>query len=311
MSNFVSDYDAHLASLMEGAIDLHAHGYPDVGLQWPARLQDIEVAALARDAGMRGYVLKSHLWPTADRAFHLNQRLSDEQFTVFGSLTLNPIVGGLSAMSVEAAATQGASVVFFPTWGARNDHDHGSGVVRSAAIDTLLPNFGPRLEEAAISVLDDEGRLVPAAHEVLDAIAAEGMALCTAHLSARESLVLLREAKARGIDRTVFSHPLSSSIGASREAIETAVEHGALIEFTQAVAILPKAKVTVALIHELIEWIGAEHCVLTTDVFFAWQPPLSESLRTYLGQLSELGLSDSQLRTMVRDNPSRILEVAQ
>jgi len=303
----VSDYDAHLASLLEGAIDLHVHGYPDVGLAWPARMQDIDVVALASDVGMRGYVIKSHLWPTMDRAFHLNQRFDDENFTVFGSITLNPIVGGLSAMAVEAAAAQGASVVFFPTWGSRNDDDHGTGVVRSAAIDTLLPNFGDRLNGTSIRVLDEGGKLVQEAHEVLEAIASEGLALCTAHLSVEESLALLKEAQAKGIERMVFSHPLSTSIGGSLEAMKLAVRYGAFVEFTQAVAILPNARVTVAQIHDFISTLGPEHCVLTTDVFFAWQPPLPESLRAYLGQLSGLGMSDDHLRTMVRDNPSRFL----
>ena len=85
------------------------------------RGDDLAVLRLARAYGIRGWVLKSHLWLTTDRAAALQRAARDLGFTVYGSITLNPPMGGVSAAAVELAAAHGARVVFLPTWGAAAD----------------------------------------------------------------------------------------------------------------------------------------------------------------------------------------------
>ena len=121
-------------SLLAGAIDVHVHGYPDAGPNWPMRTDDRTMVSLARDCGMRGIVLKSHFWPTMDRARMLNEELADRSFAVHGSITLNPLIGGVQPETVEAAAGHGARVVYLPTWGSANDNAHET-LVRGRIID--------------------------------------------------------------------------------------------------------------------------------------------------------------------------------
>ena len=51
--------------LLTGVLDLHVHSAPDLV---PRCVSDLEMARRARQAGMAGFVIKSHHAPTADRA---------------------------------------------------------------------------------------------------------------------------------------------------------------------------------------------------------------------------------------------------
>src|SRR5262249_8883442 len=48
-----------------GVIDFHVHSHPDV---FGRSMDDIDVATLAKERGMRGIVLKNHISETASRA---------------------------------------------------------------------------------------------------------------------------------------------------------------------------------------------------------------------------------------------------
>ena len=53
------------AELLKGAYDLHVHSGPDV---MPRKLDDLELAERIQKSGMKGYVIKSHYFCTAERA---------------------------------------------------------------------------------------------------------------------------------------------------------------------------------------------------------------------------------------------------
>jgi uncharacterized protein DUF6282 len=60
--------------ILQGAIDLHHHGYPEITFDVRTRHEDVEEYRHARDAGMAGIVLKSHMWPTVGRASSSRRR---------------------------------------------------------------------------------------------------------------------------------------------------------------------------------------------------------------------------------------------
>lgn len=292
--------------VLVGAVDLHVHGYPDVGLEWQMRTDDLTMVRIARAYGLRGIVLKSHFWPTMDRALILNDQLAAPDFEVVASITLNHLVGGVSPMSVEAAALHGAKVVFMPTWGSRNDHQRG-GVVRRDIIDRRLPSFTGHLDRGALTILDGNGRLIPEARDVLAIAKDLSLVVSTGHVSVEESLALAGEASDIGYDKVIFGHPFSRSIGADRTQIQEMADRGALIEMTYTVTALANSPVRVRDVYDVVATLGAEHIVLTSDVFFPWQPPQAETLRMFAGQLREYGCSDEDLRTMLVTNPARLL----
>lgn len=292
--------------VLRGAVDMHVHGYPDVGLDWQMRTDDLTMVRLARDAGLAGIVLKSHFWPTMDRALILNQRLNAPGFEVYGSITLNHLVGGVSPMAVEAAALHGARVVFMPTWGSRNDHGHG-GVVRREIIDRVLPTFGPRLEAGALTVTDGNGNLQPEARDVLAVAKEYSLVVSTGHVSVEESLAIAAVAAEIGHDKLIFGHPFSRSVQADPAVMREMADRGAVIEMTHTHTVMADPPARIVDIYGAVVALRPERVILTTDVFFPWQPPQAESLRMFVGQLRDQGCSEEDLRTMVVRNPARLL----
>ncbi len=289
-------------SLVRGAIDFHHHGYPEISFDARTRLDDVDALTLARDAGMAAIVLKSHMWPTVGRAYHLTRLVPGIE--VIPSITLNLAVGGFNPMVLESAARQGARVVFMPTWSAAHDMERGgmSRYLRNflKAADTLIPERGLRVTGA-------DGRVSPEVKECLDVARQFGIVVCTGHISPRESLALAAAAKDHAIEHVVFSHPDSHSVGASREEIRDMVNLGALCEFC-VLGMLPAfQRIRPATAMEIIAEIGAEHCLLTTDSFFEWSPPAPEALRLLIGTFLQMGVAPGDITKMVRDNPARLL----
>ncbi len=290
--------------LIAGAIDMHVHGYPDMSLNWKTPIDDVEMVRLGQSYGERGIVLKSHFWPTMDRARYLNATVSVDgsPYTVFPSITLNPIVGGLLPITVDAAIKHGARVVFLPTWGSNNDHCE-VGFVRRAILDKEYPAFAPYLNENAIKVLDASGEPVPALREIIALCRDAGICIFTGHVSSEESLAIARLAKTMGFDKLVFSHPCSPSIHANVDEMSALAELGAVVEFTP---IAPDRPIDA---YGMIKKIGAQHCILSTDTFSIWNAPQPEGLRMFAQRLHFFGCTRDDIKTMVAENPQRLCGV--
>lgn len=287
---------------LEGAIDLHCHVYPEMTLEHEARQDDVSLVEGMQAVGMGGVVLKSHFWPTVERAYYLGQRVPD--LRVFGSITLNRVAGGVDPFVVDAAGRQGAKVVFFPTWDSANDRTNDGF---SRRVRERLPRyFDDRL--AGIAVIGEDGTLVPAAERTLDAAAQFGMLVCTGHLSPSEGFRVMEGARRRGLP-CVFSHPLSGSVGASLENMRTAVELGAVVELCALQTMSLNRHIAPSVLVEIVTALGAENCVFSTDAFNDWAPPAPEMLRMGIGQLLQCGLDDGAIRALTVTNPRRLLGI--
>jgi hypothetical protein len=289
----------NLDDLVVGAIDIHAHGYPEFSLQHHARVDDVELLEAMRDAGLAGIVMKSHLWPTMDRAYYVQQRVPE--VTVYPSITLNTVVGGVDPDVVEAAAKLGAKVVFFPTWTSRNDRSRqGISTMIQGRIGSFVNDHGPGVEVAS------GDHLKPEAEAVLDVAKERRLLVQTGHVSIEEGLLICAGARDRGIP-VVLSHPTSRIIGASLEQLKQAVAMGGLIEFCVLHGFSLFHAIPPADTARIVQELGAEHCILSTDSFNDWAPPEPEMLRMGVGQLLSCGLSESEVRLMIHDNPRRAL----
>lgn len=81
-----------IQDLLQVAIDMHVHSWPDVSLAHPQHRTNDDVIRQCREAGMQGIVLKTHGWPAASLAHQLNSE--HEDFNVYASATLNTMAGG-------------------------------------------------------------------------------------------------------------------------------------------------------------------------------------------------------------------------
>src|SRR5581483_1890727 len=177
---------------LRGAYDLQVHVAPDV---IERRIDDVDLAKEFLSHGLKGFVLKSHYFPTAERAKVVCRAVPGIE--AYGALTLNHSVGGLNPVAVELAGRSGCKIVWMPTVDAENETagrlDGGS---------TKLPFWAQIQRELAaegispppLTVIDAEGRLTEPARRVLERIAKHDMILATGHLGRREIFALVRGA---------------------------------------------------------------------------------------------------------------------
>jgi hypothetical protein len=288
---------------LEGAVDIHIHSTPDA---FPRLLDDFEVASQARDAGMRAIVLKGHTTSTADRA-QMSGRVVPG-IDIFGGIVLNNPVGGLNPSAVEAAAIMGAKVVWMPTMWAENHcrYIRGQGMAGYVAI-------GMRFPERGITVLEEDGQtLRPEVHEILELIAKRDLVLAGGHLDLREHRVLIREARRAGVSRIVVNHPSYQPMDFSIDEQVELAEMGAYMEHCMLPLTPMWAKIAdggwpPARVAEAIKAVGAERCILSSDLGQRHNAPPVEGLRQLIQMMRESGIAEDELHLMTRVNPARLL----
>ncbi len=270
-----------IQKILKGSVDLHVHAGPDAGIE--RRLDALETARHAYEAEMAGFVLKSHDYPTAPVAHALNRMYPGLQVT--GAIALNRSVGGLNAEAVLVSAKLGARVVWMPTFSA----------------DAWLRRAG---QGPGITIVADDGTLVPEAHAVLDVVREHDMVLASGHVSPNEVLALFREARSRGITRMIATHPVG--IATAGELQEMA-SLGAYVEHTFLSCMPGGGGKRIGDLVDSLNTLGLDNCLVTTD-FGQWMnPPPAEGMRMAIAALLGEGMTESQVSTVVKDNPGRLL----
>lgn len=290
--------------LLEGAIDLHCHGYPEISLDVKMRVEDLEAAQGMAQAKMKGFVLKSHMWPTVGRVYQLRNQIKDIE--VWPSITLNDSVGGFSPWAAESALKQGAKVIWMPTWSAKNDLQRGGF---SHFMKTHLPTL-TRYEVAdGLTVFDDSGEMNWRVREIMALAKEYDVAVSTGHLSPEEGVALGREAKKIGLKKLIFGHPDSKSVGGGMEHIKEIAEMDFFVEFTFLGMLPAFQRISPKEICWRIREIGAKRSILTTDTFFEWTPPPSEMMRMFVATILGEGITEDEIKTMICRNPEALLNV--
>lgn len=271
--------------LLRGAIDTHVHSGPDVVRR---RHDDLALVEQARAAGMRGLVLKSHVFSTCERAYLLNCLYPD--FRVFGGLALNDTIGGLNPRAVEAALKLGAACVWMPTKSAAN-HRRQSGETGGLTVIAA----GDSLTEDVLAIL----RLVADA----------GAVLATGHIAPAESLVLIEKALALGVRRVSVTHP---EWGLTAVPVATQRELAATgrVYFERCLVSAQtdlRGHVPFAVIVDQIRAVGTESTVIATDFGMPQYPAPVDGMRTYIAALLRAGFTETEVARMCRDNPADLL----
>src|ERR1700721_259536 len=101
---------------IEGGYDLQVHVAPDV---IERRIDDLDLAKEFLAHRLRGFVLKSHYIPTAERAKVVSKAVPG--ISAYGAITLNHSVGGINPVAVEIAGRSGCKVVWMPPVDAANE----------------------------------------------------------------------------------------------------------------------------------------------------------------------------------------------
>ena len=288
---------------LEGAIDLQVHVAPDV---IERRIDDLDLAREFLAHGLRGFVLKSHYFPTAERAKVVSKAVPG--VTAYGALTLNHSVGGLNPVAVELAGRSGAKIVWMPTVDAANEtagREDGPG--------TKLPFWAKIQRELAatgispppLSVLDAAGELSDATRRCMDVIARHGMILATGHLGRAEIFALVRAAGSMGVRKVVVTHAEFPSQNLTADEQRELAGMGAFIEhcFTT----MHTGKAPWDGVFESIRRAGPERCVLSTDLGQAINPPVAEGFAMFAQRLLDAGFTAAEIRRMAVENPAALV----
>src|SRR5580658_6014463 len=189
---------------IQGGYDLQVHVAPDVIAR---RIDDLDLAKEFLAKGLRGFVLKSHYFPTAERAQVVTKAVPG--IRAFGAIALNHSIGGLNPVAIELAGRSGCKFVWMPTVDAANET-----AGRPGGTNKKLPFWAQiQLELAAtginpppMTVIDGEGNLTPITISCLELIKKHDMVLATGHLGGREITALVRSAKEMGLRKVVVTH---------------------------------------------------------------------------------------------------------
>src|SRR5690348_1233426 len=256
---------------LKGAVDIHVHQDPDSA---PRAIDADDVARQAKAAGMRAVVLKNHWAETASLAYMVRKMVPGIE--VFGGITQDLAIGGINVEAVKHMADMKGGygrIVWLPTFDAENQ----------------VKGKGPEVKVSA------SGKLLPGVLALLDYIATrKQLTLETGHISAEEALMLIREAKARGIQHVVATHGMTGPTNLSVAQAKEFAGMGGYIEFVYGAVLEKGSKTTLANYAEWMKAVGPEHCIMSTDLGGA--RPYSRPLPTagmleYMQKLHALGVS--------------------
>lgn len=282
--------------LLEGAIDLHIHAGPDL---FPRDLDEADVAQQAEEIGMRAVLFKSHFTTNADRVYMLRKRF--DGIGIYGSVVLNKSVGGINPEAVFAALNLGAVRVEMPTVDSRQHIQR---------LGRTYPWSKIRLPETeGITIMDDEGKLVPEVRQVAELVAAHDAILATGHLTVPEMFALIGEAKDAGVKKILVTHAELDVVSVSKEDQKRMADMGAYIEHSFTPCTHLRQRLDPRRIVEAIEHVGAERCVLSSDMGQPVNPVPREGFRVFVKTMLHLGIPQRDIDVMIRENPAQLLGI--
>jgi hypothetical protein len=272
---------------LKGAIDIHIHQDPDSA---PRAIDADDVARQAKAAGMRAVVLKNHWEDTASLAYMVRKMVPGIE--VFGGITQDLAVGGINIEAVKHMADMKGGygrIVWLPTFDAQNQ----------------VKDKGPEVK------VSENGKLLPQVAALLDYIATrKQLMLETGHVSAQEALMVIREARARGIQHVVATHGMTGPTNLSVAQAQEAARMGAYIEFVYGATLQKGGTLTVEKYAEWIKAVGPAHCILSSDLGGARpypRPMPTQGMLDFMNALHKAGLSVAEIDLMSKTNPAIVL----
>lgn len=281
--------------LMKGVIDMHVHTNPDLRLR---AYDDFELMEAGIRVGARAIVIKTHQGTTMDRAYLCNRHNQivhggTNNFTMFGGITMNQVVGGINPRAVETALKLGAKVVWLPTQSARNHLQKMKQDV-SKCVDVVC-----------------DGKIVPELKTVLELVRDHDAVLGTAHVSPEEAFIVVEAARNLGVKKIVVTHPEWWIVGMSHEdQMRIVKDYDVILERCYAQNMGGgKYKSNLPDNLEIIREVGYEHVMVDTDGGQTENPHWELALAEYMQYLLDHGVPEEHVRYMTHTIPASLLGI--
>ena len=277
---------------LKGVIDMHVHTNPDLRKR---AYDDFELMEAAIRVGARAIVIKTHQGTTMDRAYLCNRHNqivhgNTNDFTMFGSITLNRQVGGINPRAVDVALQLGAKVVWLPTQSAIN----GLRRQNKALTD-------------GVEVVRD-GKIVPELATVFSLIKEHNAVLGTAHIAPEESFIVIEAARKAGVKNIVVTHPEWWLVGMSLEDQARLVkDYDVILEHCYAQNMGGgKYKSNMEANLEAIKVCGYKNVMVDTDGGQVENPHWEIALQQYMQYLVDHGIPEEQVHYMTHTIPMNL-----
>ena len=282
---------------LKGVIDMHVHSNPDLRLR---AYDDFELMEAGIRVGARAIVIKTHQGTTMDRAYLCNRHNrivhgDTNDFTMFGSVTLNRVIGGINPNAVESGLKLGAKVVWLPTQSARNhmekNHQDPSGCVEVVR----------------------DGKIVPELNDVFTLIKDHDAVLGTALFSPAEAFIVVEAARNAGVKNIVITHPEWWIVDMSMEdQIRMVKDYDVILERCYAQNMGGgKYKSNLPSNLEIIKEAGYQNVMVDTDGGQVENPHWELAMEEYMQYLVDHGIPEEHVYHMTRTIPARLLGLAQ
>ena len=280
---------------LQGVIDMHVHSNPDIRHR---AYDDFQLMEAGIRVGARAIVIKTHQGVTMDRAYLCNQHNKivhggSNDFTMFGSITLNRVVGGINPAAVESALKLGAKVVWLPT---------------QSAVNHRLPDNASLGGAAEVT---RDGKVLPEVRDVFQLIKDYDVVLGTAHISPEECFIVVEEARKMGLEKIVVTHPEWWIVGMTLEdQIRITKDYNVYLErcFAQPMG-GGKYKSNLPSNLETIQAVGYKNVMISTDGGQVENPNWEIALGQYLDYLADNGIPEEQIHYMTHTIQRRLLNL--
>jgi predicted metal-dependent phosphotriesterase family hydrolase len=151
------------------------------------------------------------------------------------------------------------------------------------------------------------GELLPETKAVIAMIAKHHLIMATGHNSAEEDLMLIREAKRQGITQMVVTHGMLSPTYMTIAQMREAGQLGAYVEFVYNGVIGVSKEFSLADYAKAIREVGAEHCILSSDMGKVGNPLHPDGLEQFFEGLRKQGITQEEIDRMSKTNPAHLL----
>lgn len=290
---------ARISGLLQGAVDPHVHSGPSIA---PRAIDHLDLGKKLSDAGFAAVVTKDHDYSGVMCAKLIKDHHPELTTRIFSGIVLNNVVGGINPFAVEHTAAAGGKIVWLPTLSAENhlEWQKNSGWSHPASTQKIRP--------ATPVPLFDDGQLRPEVLDLLDVMAATGMALASGHIHVSETKLVFVEARKRGVERLIFTHP-EDIVGATLDDTKEIADLGAYVEHSLAF-FLEGSKFRTRSNEDLkafIDCVGPERTILCSDLGQVGTFDPLEGFRLGVATCLSLGYSDAQIRDMVATNAADVI----
>jgi hypothetical protein len=283
--------------ILRNAIDTHTHGGSD---PMERLLLEDDIGIDYTEAGMRAMVVKTWYTPSASRNALVQKAVDRHAATrglrpvqCLGGITLNYSVGGFNPEAVKKClGYPGMKYVWMPMV---DSYHH-----RQVVYDDWSGH--------GLSFLDDSRHVIPEMKEILRIIADNELVLAIGHFPYDDVVVLVEEARQRGVDRIELVHPAHIHSKHTIEQMKAQAERGAKMMLSGLGAMaFPLHESGPLYAAQIVKEVGAQNLVYGSDIGQLQNPPHTVMNRWMVKLLLAYGCTRDELTTLFQVTPCELL----